>query len=184
MARDPAARLETAVVIVVDAPALEHVYRDSYPEFADVGIPLHVTLLYPFAPPSELAPALPLLREVAARHERFEFSLTRLETFPRAVWLAPEPARPFRLLTEAIQEAFPPFPHWEGRFAEVIPHVTLADGVEEADLEVTLARLHARVEPLLPVQVAAEEATVLAEEAGGRWIVAARLPLGLATRIS
>ncbi len=173
-----AAQLESAVVVLVDVPALDAIYRDAYPAFVELGIPLHVTLLYPFVPPLEVNAALPLLREVLARHERFHFSLTDVGTFPNAVWVAPEPAAPFRALTEAIEVAFPEYPHWGGRFAEVIPHMTLADQIDEAQLESTLARLRPRVEPLLPLTVVADEASVLAERADGHWVVAARLPLG------
>ena len=172
----PAVRHETAVVVVVDIPALGAIHRDSYPVFAELGIPLHVPLLYPFVAPAELDEALPPLRALLARHERFEFSLTNLRTFPGAVWVAPEPAAPFRALTEAIYAAFPESPPYGGEFAEVIPHMTLAEA-EEAALESTLARLRPRVDPLLPVKVAADEATVLAEQEDGQWIVAARLPL-------
>ena len=171
--------LETAVVIVVDAPALEAVYRDSYPAFAALGIPLHVTLDYPFVPPTELDEALPRLRSLLARREPFEFSLTGLRTFPRTVWAAPEPAEPFRALTKAIDAEFPEHPHWRGRFLEVVPHATLVDGVEERELAPTLARLRLRVEPLLPIRATAVEATVLVEGANGRWSVAARLPFAV-----
>ena len=174
-----AARLESAVVVVVDVPALDEVYRDSYPVMVEQGIPLHVTLLYPFVPPSELDAALPVLRSVLAGHERFDFSLTRLRTFPRVVWAAPEPAAPFVALTEAIYAAFPEYPPHAGEFADVIPHMTLAYP-PEAELGSTLARLRHRVDPLLPLAVSAAEATVVAEQEDGQWIVAARLPLGTA----
>lgn len=172
---------ETAVVIVVEAPQLDAVYRNSYPALATLGVPPHVTLLYPFVPPAELDAALPRLADVLARHERFEFALTELRTFPRTVWVAPEPATPFRELTHAIQRAFPRHPHWGGRFAEVIPHMTLVDGVDEAALRSTLERLRLRVEPLLPLNLTADEATVLAEQEDGRWAVAARAALGPAS---
>jgi 2'-5' RNA ligase len=169
--------LESAVVVTVDIPALDAIYRDAYPAFVELDIPLHVTLLHPFVPPLELDAALRLLREVFARHNRFDFSLTDLRTFPNTVWVAPEPAAPFRALTEAIETAFPEYPHSGGRFAEMIPHMTLADQIEEGLLESTLARLRPRVEPLLPLTVAADEVTVLAERADGQWVVAALLPL-------
>ena len=172
-----AARLESAVVVVVDVPALDEVYRDSYPVMVEQGIPLHVTLLYPFVPPSELDTALPVLRSVLAGHERFDFSLTHLRTFPGVVWAAPEPAAPFTALTGAIYAAFPEYPPYAGEIADVIPHMTLACP-PEAELGSTLARLRHRVDALLPVELSATEATVVAEQEDGPWIVAARLPLG------
>jgi len=173
--------LETAVVITVDAPELEAIYHDSYPAFAELGIPLHVTLLYPFAPPERLESVLPLLRTVVSRHESFRYELTELRTFPRAIWIAPEPAGPFVALTEAIEAAFPDYPLWGGAFETVIPHATLMDGIEEGRLEPTLARLRPVVDPLLPIELSVYHATVLVEEPSGQWVSWARLSLGNAS---
>jgi 2'-5' RNA ligase len=172
------ALLETAVVIVVDEPGLAGIYRSFFPGFAALGIPLHITLLYPFVPPDALEAALPDLAAVIARYERFAFTLTDLRTFPRAVWVAPDPAAPFRALTGAIETAFPAYPHWGGQYAEAIPHMTLVDGVEEDALLSTLARLRQQTEPILPVVLVADEVTVLAEREDGHMVIAARLPLG------
>lgn len=168
----PVARIETSAVVLVEAPALDAIYRESYPVMAEQGIPLHVTLLYPFVPPDELSAALPRLGAVVAGHKRFEFELTELRTFPEYVWIAPEPAEPFRELAASIQEAFPDHPHW---FDEVIPHATLAH-VDEAELDGSLAGLRSRLEPILPVRLLAEETVVLA--GNGHWSAVARLPLG------
>jgi hypothetical protein len=159
------ALLETAVVIVVDEPGLAGIYRSFFPGFAALGIPLHITLLYPFVPPDALEAALPDLAAVIARYERFAFTLTDLRTFPRA-------------LTGAIETAFPAYPHWGGQYAEAIPHMTLVDGVEEDALLSTLARLRQQTEPILPVVLVADEVTVLAEREDGHMVIAARLPLG------
>jgi 2'-5' RNA ligase len=166
------APLETAVVVVVDAPVLQTLYRETYPVMAEQGIPLHVTLLYPFVSPEALPSALPQLRAVLAGHEPFEFELTELRTFPEYIWIAPDPAQQFRAITASIQAAFPDHPHW---YDKVIPHATLAH-VEEAKLGESLERLRSRVDPLLPVRLVADEAVVLAGD--GHWSSVARLPLG------
>lgn len=174
----PPEERKTAAVIAVDFPELDAVYQAEFPTFHALGIPLHVTLLYPFGRPDELGLALPRLAEVVAKHERFEFALTELRTFPRTVWVAPEPAAPFVALVEAIEGEFPETPYSGGVFNEVIPHLTLTDGIEETQLEETLQRLRPVVEPLLPVTVAVDEVVVLAEEEDGQMPVVARLPLG------
>jgi RimJ/RimL family protein N-acetyltransferase len=175
------AQLETAVVVLVDLPELDAIYSESYPVMAEQGVPLHLSLLYPFVPPEELPAALPRLGAVVAGHERFEFELTELRAFSDGyIWLAPEPAAPFPALTESIEKAFPDHKHWKGQFADVIPHATLAH-VDEAELEASLARLRSRLGPILPVRIAADEATVLA--GNGQWSVVARLPLGNVTKI-
>ena len=172
----PAEERETAVVIVVDVAGLDAVYREEFPAFHSLGIPLHATLRYPFVRPDHLDAALPRLTEVLKKHHRFDFSLTELKTFPRTVWVAPDPAAPFIALTEAIEAAFPETSQRE--FAEVIPHVTLVDGLEESRLEETVQRLRPVVEPLLPVTLSADEVVVLAEQQDGRMPIVARLPLG------
>lgn len=174
----PPEERETAVVVVVDVASLDSVYRDEYPAFHALGIPLHVTLLYPFVRPGELDAALPRLQEVLERHRRFDFTLTKLKTFPRTVWIAPDPAAPFIALTEAIEAAFPQAPRMSGAFAEVIPHVTLVDGLEESTLEETVERLRPVVEPLLPVTLSADEVVVLVEQEDGHMPIVARVPIG------
>ena len=172
----PPEERETAVVIVVDVAGLDAVYREEFPAFHSLGIPLHATLRYPFVRPDDLDAALPRLTDVLKKHRRFDFSLTKLKTFPRTVWVAPDPAAPFIALTEAIEAAFPETP--QRAFAEVIPHVTLVDGLDEARLEETVQRLRPVVEPQLPVALRADEAVVLAEREDGRMPIVARLPLG------
>ena len=173
----PLEERETAIVIAVDVPALDAVYREEYPAFHALGIPLHATLLYPFVRPDELDAALPRLTQVLEGHQRFSFTLTELKTFPRTVWVAPVPAAPFVALTHAIEAEFGTS-HMGGVFAEVIPHVTLVDGLEESRLEETLQRLRPIVEPLLPVTLSADEVVVLAEQEDGRMPIVARLSLG------
>jgi 2'-5' RNA ligase len=174
----PPEERETAIVIVVGVEELEAVFRDESPRYHSLGIPLNVTVLYPFVRPDELNAVLPRLADVLAAHPRFDFALTELKTFPRAIWLAPEPAAPFVNLTRAIEAEFPETPHWGGAFEEVVPHATLVDGVEESVFEETMRRLRSVVEPLLPVTVSAVEAVVLAEQEDGHMAAVARLPIG------
>lgn len=174
----PSVKRETAVVIVVDAAELEAVYRHEFPSFHALGIPLHVTLLYPFVRPDELDAALPRLADVLAQQSPFDFALTQLRSFPRTVWVAPEPVEPFVALTRAIEATFPETAHWGGAFEEVIPHATLVDGLEESRLAETMQRLRPVVEPLLPVSLSAHEVAVLAEQEDGQMPVVARVAIG------
>ncbi len=166
-------------MVLIDSPALGTIYREAYPVMVEQGVPLHVTLLYPFVPPQELPDALSRLGAVVADHEPFDFQLTELRTFIPGVhiWLAPEPGAPFGALTAAIEEAFPEHPPYGGEIADVVHHATLAR-VDEDELDESLAQLGARVGPLLPMRLTAEEVAVLAEDGDGQWSVRARLPLG------
>ena len=133
----------------------------------------HVTLLYPFVPPHALnAALLSSLEMVVGRCEPFVFDLVRIARFSDAVYLAPEPARPFLELTEAITRAWPRYPPYGGRFPEVIPHVTLVGGVDRG------AKFAAEdvLGDLLPIRCRAAAVELLSRE-GGQWSTHARIAL-------
>jgi hypothetical protein len=153
------------------------VYRDAYPGAVARGIPLHVTVLYPFVPAAELGEdELARVRAAVEPHSAFDFALARVETFADVVWLAPEPVESFRALLASVHGAFPAYPPYGGVHDEVIPHATLTT-VEPEHLETALAKLRPRVEPLLPLAQRADALTLLVEEEPDRWRERLRITL-------
>jgi 2'-5' RNA ligase len=116
------------------------------------------------------------VQAVVERHQAFDFTLARVETFASVVWVAPEPVEPFRALLTTVHSAFPAFPPYGGLHEEVIPHATLAE-VESQDLDATLAKVRPRVEPLLPLAQRADAVTLLVEEEPDRWRERLRITL-------
>ena len=74
---------ESAVVVRLPIPsALEHIRRRHDP-VAGVGIPAHVTILYPFVDPAELVGGVRRqLATIAARHEPFRVRFERVGLWP------------------------------------------------------------------------------------------------------
>lgn len=64
------------------------------------------------------------------------------------LWLTPEDPRPIIGLTEAVSSAFPAYLPYEGRFPDVVPHLTVGDTGTPSDL----AGVEAAVSPLLPIR--------------------------------
>jgi 2'-5' RNA ligase len=93
-------------------------------------VPAHVTVLYPFVHPADVTPdVLAGLTAAVCRVSAFECRFEQTRWFGEEVlWLDPEPAEPFRRLTTIIWRAFPGFPPYGGRYEQVIPHLTIADG--------------------------------------------------------
>jgi hypothetical protein len=172
-----ARRLETAVVFVLeDAAPFEDVRRELDPESELRGIPFHVTLLYPFVPRADLTKeACGELRSLFETQAPLEFALTRIETFPAVVYAAPEPTAPLLGCMRALWERFPAWPPYGGEFTEVIPHATLAEGIDEKQAQPLVERRLARH---LPRWFRLETATLLEEFAPDRWRERDRLPLG------
>lgn len=120
--------------------------RRRHDPAAALGVPAHVTLLYPFLPPA-LVTRRVLRRAAAALHGQpaFRFRLAAAGAFPGVLWLAPEPGPPFVAMTRALARAFPDWPPYGGVHRDIVPHLSVAQGDESTlrtaggDLEAELA---------------------------------------------
>jgi 2'-5' RNA ligase len=149
---------------VPEAEPLVHEWRVRH-DNASLGIPAHVTLLFPFVPTEDVDAALIAgLRALFATQPAFSFSLLRVARFPDVAWLSPEPAEPFRRLTELIFSRYPDYPPYEGAHKEVIPHLTV--GVGEPALQ---NEIEAALTPHLPIEAEAREVTLFVEDEAGHW---------------
>ena len=169
-----AGRQESAVVIAV--PEAERVvgrWRSRLDRSARDGMPAHITVLYPFLPPSELDDdVVARLTEVTARAAAFEYQLTAVGRFPGSIHLVPEPREPFVALTEEIAALWPECPPYGGGHTDIRPHLTVADGLIARVAPVwTLARA-------LPIAAQATELWLMAQDGSQRWTVRHRLALG------
>ena len=116
--------------------------RQRYDPVARVGVPAHITLLYPFMPPSKITtPIVDRITHALHRFSAFEFKLQRIIKLPKTLYLEPEPSEPFVRLTNALAQEFPDYPPDGGKYAGVLPHVTVANGSAslaiEAEAELT-----------------------------------------------
>jgi 2'-5' RNA ligase len=162
--------------LIVEVPEAEPAvgeWRLRY-DNARLGIPAHITLLFPFVPVAQLdQPVYDELQALVATQPAISYSLTQLQEFPdQTLWLTPEPAEPFRKLTELIFASFPAYPPYEGIHDDVIPHLTVSSG--DASLRDDLS---AAVLPQLPIEAEAGEVTLLVEDESGHWRRERRFPL-------
>lgn len=159
---------ETALICgVPEAEAFIARYRERYDPSARRNVPAHVTILYPFmAPTLVTAEVLDALRGIAAAVPCFSYRLRETRRFPVALYLAPDPDRSFSALTSAVHRAFPDYPPFEGKFATVVPHVTVAHGDEPL-----LCEIEIELKVALPGAGVAARCSemVLIENSTGRW---------------
>ncbi len=170
---------ESAVIVAVSLPPALERLRVAYVPVASLGVPAHVTLLYPFIPPAEItASDVERLRALVAAEPAFELELSAVRTFPAedgrpgTTYLAPSATEPFVRLTLAIWAAFPEHPPFEGAYADIVPHATVADAAGRRDEVASVAG------GLLPIRRRVREAWLIAEGDDRRWRRRARMPLG------
>jgi hypothetical protein len=158
---------ESAVVLCVpEAEALVGPWRQRYDSAAALGVPAHVTLMYPFVPPDELPGAEPTVRALLSGVAPFEVTFRRTNRFGDDVlFLDPEPAAPIVDLIRALAGRFGLEPYGGTiPLADVKPHLTVVDGHPDAFGEVELALNRG-----LPIASRVFEAWTLVSDDGGRW---------------
>jgi 2'-5' RNA ligase len=181
MVRAPDHILRSAIAIrVPEAEALVAPFRAKHDPSAAAGMSAHITLLYPFLPPDEIDEGvLNRLGKTVRQFAVFNFSLAAIRQFdPGVLYLAPEPDEQFRRMTLAIWQAWLQSLPYSGQYAEIIPHLTIA--------EVSTTRLRDRIAidfaqaaaGKLPIRARATAATLLGKRSE-RWRVRADLPLNL-----
>lgn len=110
------------------------------------GSPAHITVLFPFLAESRIdALVHSALADVLGSRPAFDLRFERCGRLPGVLCLVPDPDTQLRQLTEAIADRWPEAPPYGGRFAEIVPHLTIAQGQEDAVLEKAEADLAGRL---------------------------------------
>jgi 2'-5' RNA ligase len=146
-------------VLAVPVPVLDDVVRETTrhydasfvstdPDFVHA----HITALGAWlADPTD--DDLEAVAKIATNTPAFDVRLAELGQFPDGViHLLPEPAEPFAELTIRLAAAFAQCPPYEGRFAEIVPHLT----IDRASASIDLAGVRARLADRLPVLTTAD----------------------------
>jgi hypothetical protein len=163
---------ESALIIAVpEAEPLVKELRKRFDWSAAQGVPAHITIDYPFIPPDKITPeVLADLREFFAQFAAFQFTLPETRRFPSVLYLAPSPDEPFKALTQAVVERYPEYPPYGGEYADVTPHLTIADRLTTAQLDEFEREFMRQHGSQLPVRATAHEVKLI-ENSSGRWEV-------------
>ncbi|MGW5354063.1 2'-5' RNA ligase family protein [Streptomyces sp. NPDC004031] len=166
---------QTALVVrVPEADPAVGGWRERYDPSARAGVPAHVTVLVPFLDGNRLDRATRAdLAALLAGRPAFDVAFRRCGRFPGVLYLVPEPDGPLAELSVAVAARWPEAPPYGGRFAGVVPHLTVADGQDEAVLADVEAALAAR----LPVASRVRAVDLMAFD-GTRWHLRESFPLG------
>ncbi|SDT83239.1 2'-5' RNA ligase superfamily protein [Streptomyces sp. TLI_053] len=163
--------------LVVRIPEAEPVvggWRERFDPSARAGVPAHVTVLFPFLDGSRTdAHIHSVLADILGGPPAFDLRFERCGRFPEVLYLAPDPDTQLRRLTGAIADRWPEAPPYEGRFTDVMPHLTVAHGQEEAVLE----EIEADLTPRLPFTSRISSVELMVHD-GTKWRERASFALG------
>jgi 2'-5' RNA ligase len=166
--------------IGINAPGLSYLldqWRIPTVEVATRGIPPHVTLLYPWRPaplqPSDVERAMAAL----AGTRRFTLRLPTIDRFLQVIYLRAEPDDVLRGLMQRLAMAFPETPPYGGAFPDPTPHLTVAKGVTDAELDRLEIEIVGHLAPHLPLVVDVSEIALEEQGEDGFWSIRATVPL-------
>ena len=170
--------MQSALIVTIpEADEAVAVHRAQLDDAAALGIPAHVTVLFPFMPPSEVnAPVIGTLAAAISTVPRFKATFESTGWFgTNVLWLAPKPAAVFGALITAVADAFPDYPPFGGQHEEVIPHLTVGQGVAISELQ----EAEAGVLRCLPIRARVTEVALwCGTDVPGGWRRMMGFPLG------
>ena len=173
-------KTESALVILVpEAEALVRPFRECFDPSAAMGVPAHITLLYPFIEPERIgADTLDVVAACFRDSAPIAFSLTEVRRFPaETLYLAPDPDEPFRQLTMAIWDRFPDTPPYGGAWPDIVPHLSVGRFADAGELTRVADEFNRVAETVLPIRAHVSTA-VLIVNMTGRWVVRSTFKLG------
>jgi 2'-5' RNA ligase len=160
--------LSALVVAIPEAEAAVAQHRSRLDGSAPLGVPAHITVLFPFVPPGQIDDAVhDRLASLFAAVSRFAVVLDHTDWFgDRVLWLGPRDPGPFRALTGLVADAFPGYPPFEGEFEEVVPHLTVGHGQPVSDLRAAEESVRA----WLPIHAQVGAVSLMSQQAAtGMW---------------
>jgi len=142
--------------------------REQFDPSAKLGVPAHITVLYPFMSPEQITETvLNRVRLALSSAVAFSFCLVKIDRFPTALYLAPEPAEPFIALTKGLVHQFPDRLPYSGQYDSIVPHLTVAQA-SEPEHRLAEAQLASRLPPNTGIKALCAE-VVLIENSSGLW---------------
>lgn len=160
-----------ASALIVKVPEAEPVVsplRARFDGTSHLGVPAHITILFPFMGPDSITPAVLQRLQLALNSvPAFSYALTSIGRFEATTYLAPSLPEPFISLTTTVTRAFPKFPPYGGLHAGITPHLTVAHG-DPNNAAAAAIELEMRIREFPTIQARCSSVSLL-ENSSGMW---------------
>jgi 2'-5' RNA ligase len=164
----------TSILLPIpDAEPLVGPLRHLYDPADAAGVGAHVTLLFPFVPAPQLdANVIADVATMFGKNRPLDLIFDRVAQFPDVAYLALADETPILALIRELQNRWPEYPLYEGKFPAVVPHLTVAHGDSSI-----CAAVAAQLTLKLPLVTTVTYAALYTESADSIWSERARFPL-------
>ncbi|HEY3717029.1 MAG TPA: 2'-5' RNA ligase family protein [Jatrophihabitantaceae bacterium] len=154
--------------LVLRVPEVDPVvdrWRARYDPVAPLGVPAHVTVLYPWIPADVLTDDdLAAIAGIAVATDPIELTFAAVGYFPDVLWLDPQPGEAILALIAAVSARWPDYRPYGGAYGDQpVPHLTVADKTDPAQL----GHIVADIERSLPVHSRVAELSLVVRRADG-----------------
>jgi len=157
---------ESALIIPIpEAEPLVGPLRLRYDESARLGVPAHITVLYPFCPIELAFGQKEVLEQMCQSIEAIRFSFTEVRRFSATAYLHPDKSEAFVRIMESFAHRWPDWKPYSGAHTDVVPHLTVADRVDGRTLETVEECLRSQ----LPINCVATELWLMTSDHLGQW---------------
>lgn len=166
--------------LIIPVPEVENIvrtWREQLDPACSRGIPVHITVLFPFVHPADLDDeVVQSLDAYFSKTNSLYFGFTSLDWFDdRVVYLKPSPDTDFRIMTRDLMVIFPHYLPYGGRYDEPTPHLTVGDGAPKKLLHEAARNINQH----LPVMINAKFAWLMTGGMGpNRWTLCHEFLLG------
>lgn len=166
--------MRSAVILAVDLPPALEAFRRTHAHDAPLGVPAHLTLLFPWLAAEDLDEGhRGRIARSAAELLPFDYRLATVERWPDTLYAAPLPTAHLTDLANRLAGDWPEWPLY-GDGAPFEAHVTLGAPCDAAEEE----EMFAVAATCLPAPQRASELRVIVEADDGSWHTRWRVPLG------
>jgi len=159
--------MKTALILpVAEAESIVGEERWLYDPSCALGMPAHITIVTPFAPPPVSCDMISELEQIVGSFPVMDLRFAAVGTFPHTVYVKPEPGDAIIRLTQAIISRWPKWLPYGGIHAEIIPHLTVADRIEDQGL---LDDIAVFVAGRLPIEARVRAAWLMQQDEDDIW---------------
>jgi 2'-5' RNA ligase len=155
---------ETGLILhIPEAEPVVGPWRSQHDSSAPLGVPAHVTIVYPWIPIELLASDdRAAVAAIVARMSPLDLTFGGFGRFPDVLWLDPRPTEPILALISTLTRRWPAYLPYGGEYGDrPTPHLTVSDTYDPSQLD----HIIADIEPALPLRSRVDELSLLVRRA-------------------